>query len=133
MLQRDYFLRIIQEFMAALARFLEKKEAEDKHDESLRELYRQYVGSYDVLRNLSFEELLSYAQNEWNDDERMQRLEMMAELLYAEGSYKQAPLRQLLLDRAYQVFDYVDVNGNLFSITRRQKMTAIRKELRTES
>lgn len=133
MLQRDYFLRIIQEFMAALAKFLEKKETEDKHDESLRELYRQYVGSYDVLRNLSFDELLAYAQNEWNDDERMQRLEMMAELLYAEGSYKQAPLRQLLLDRAYQVFDYVDVNGNLFSITRRQKMTAIRKELRTES
>ena len=133
MLQRDYFLRIIQEFMAALAKFLEKKEAEEQRDDDLRELYRQYVGSYDVLRNLSFDELLAYAQNEWNDDERMQRLEMMAELLYAEGSYKQAPLRQLLLDRAYQVFDYVDVNGNLFSITRRQKMTAIRKELRTES
>lgn len=132
MLQRDYFLRIIQEFMAALAKFLEKKEAEEQRDDDLRELYRQYVGTYD-LRNLSLDELLDYARNEWDDDERMQRLEMMAELLYAEGSYKQAPLRQLLLDRAYQVFDYVDVNGNLFSITRRQKMTAIRKELRTES
>ena len=132
MLQRDYFLRIIQEFMAALAKFLEKKEAEEQRDDDLRELYRQYVGTYD-LRNLSLDELLDYARNEWDDDERMQRLEMVADLLYAEGCYKQAPLRQLLLDRAYQVFDYVDVNGNLFSITRRQKMTAIRKELRTES
>ena len=129
MLQRDYFLRIIQEFMAALAKFLEKKEAEDKHDENLRELYRQYVGSYDVLRNLSLDELLAYAHNEWKDDERMQRLEMMAELLYAEGSYKQAPLRQILLEKAFQVFDYVDANGNLFSISRRQKMAQIRKEL----
>ena len=133
MLQRDYFLRIIQEFMAALAKFLEKKEAEEQRDDDLRELYRQYVGSYDVLRNLSLDELLDYVRNEWDDDERMQRLEMVAELLYAEGSYKQAPLRQMLLEKAYQVFDYVDANGNLFSITRRQKMTAIRKELRTES
>ena len=133
MLQRDYFLRIIQEFMAALAKFLEKKEAEEQRDDDLRELYRQYVGSYDVLRNLSLDELLDYARNEWDDDERMQRLEMVAELLYAEGSYKQAPLRQMLLEKAYQVFDYVDVNGNLFSITRRQKMTAIRKELRVEN
>ena len=133
MLQRDYFLRIIQEFTAALAKFLEKKEAEEQRDDDLRELYRQYVGSYDVLRNLSLDELLDYARNEWDDDERMQRLEMVAELLYAEGSYKQAPLRQMLLEKAYQVFDYVDANGNLFSITRRQKMTAIRKELRTES
>lgn len=129
MLQRDYFLRIIQEFMAALAKFLEKKEAEEQHDQNLRELYRQYVGSYDVLRNLSLDELLQYAQSEWADDERMQRLEMMAELLYAEGSYKQAPLRQLLLDKAFRVFDYVDTHGNLFSITRRQKMEEIRKEL----
>ena len=133
MLQRDYFLRIIQEFMAALAKFLEKKEAEEQRDDDLRELYRQYVGSYDVLRNLSLDELLDYARNEWDDDERMQRLEMVAELLYAEGSYKQAPLRQMLLEKAYQVFDYVDVNGNRFSITRRQKMTAIRKELRVEN
>ena len=67
---------------------------------------------------------------EWDDDERMQRLEMVAELLYAEGSYKQAPLRQMLLEKAYQVFDYVDANGNLFSIGRRQKMTAIRQQMR---
>ena len=133
MLQRDYFLRIIQEFMAALAKFLEKKEAEEQRDDDLRELYRQYVGSYDVLRNLSLDELLDYARNEWDDDERMQRLKMVAELLYPEGSYRQAPLRLMLLQKAYQVFDYVDANGNLFSITRRQKMTAIRKELRTES
>jgi len=132
MLQRDYFLRIIQEFMAALAKFLEKKEAEEQRDNDLRELYRQYVGTYD-LRNLSLDELLDYARNEWKEDERMQRLEMVAELLYAEGSYKQAPLRQMLLEKAYQMFDYVDANGNLFSIGRRQKMTAIRKELRVEN
>lgn len=62
MLQRDYFIRIIEEFMAALGRFLEKK-VDERSDEDLKELYRQYVGSYDVLRNLSFKEILQYAGN----------------------------------------------------------------------
>ena len=52
MLQRDYFIRILQEFMAAVQRFLEKKEEEGKRDVALRDLYRQYIGSYDDLRNL---------------------------------------------------------------------------------
>jgi hypothetical protein len=131
MLQRDYFIRIIQEFMAALGKFLEKKEAEEQHDEHLRELYRQYVGTYEIVRNLSFEELLVYAQEQWKEEERLQRLEMTAELLYAEGCYKQAPLRQMLLEKAFLVFDYVDVHGTMFSIGRRQKMEAIRKEIHT--
>lgn len=48
--------------MAALGRFLEKK-VDERSDEDLKELYRQYVGSYDVLRNLSFKEILQYAGN----------------------------------------------------------------------
>lgn len=115
--------------MAALAKFLEKKEAEKQHDENLRELYRQYVGGYEVVRNLSFDELLDYAAKEWDAHERMERLEMVAELLYAEGSYKQSPLRQLLLDKAYQVFDYVDVNSHTFSLNRRMKMKEIEKNV----
>ena len=45
MLQRDYIMRLIQEFMAAVQKFLEKEEGEDK-DLALRDLYKQYVGDY---------------------------------------------------------------------------------------
>jgi hypothetical protein len=83
MLQRDYFLRILQEFATALALFLEKKK--DNKDDDLEDLYRQYVGTYEVVRNLAFEELLQYAEDQWIADERMSRLEMTAELLYAES------------------------------------------------
>lgn len=124
MLQRDYFIRIIEEFMAALGRFLEKK-VDERTDEDLKELYRQYVGSYDVLRNLSFDEIIKYSKEQWRPEERFNRLDMLAELLYAEGSYKTNPLRDMLLNKAYQLFDYVETNGNTFSLRRRQIMREI--------
>ncbi|WP_314380110.1 hypothetical protein [Segatella buccae] len=128
MLQRDYFLRILQEFMAAVARFLEKNEGEEQRDKEMEDLYRQYVGDRGVLRHLSLEETLTYADDQWSPDERLDRLGMLAELLYAEGSYKQNPLRQVLLDKAYGLFDYVETHGSEYSLDRRRKMEEIRKE-----
>ncbi len=110
--------------MAALGRFLEKK-VDERTDEDLKELYRQYVGSYDVLRNLSFDEIIKYSKEQWRPEERINRLDMLAELLYAEGSYKTNPLRDMLLNKAYQLFDYVETNGNTFSLRRRQIMREI--------
>ncbi len=132
MLQRDYFIRIIEEFMAALGRFLEKK-VDERSDEDLKELYRQYVGSYDVLRNLSFKEILQYAGEQYRPDERILRLDMLAELLYAEGSYKNAPLRDMLLGKAFQLFDYVETNGKDFSLRRRQIMQEIKEKASNDS
>lgn len=128
MLQRDYFIRIIQEFMAALAAFLEKEK--DTPDKGLKELYRQYVGDYDTLRNLTTDELLGYAKEQWKAEERVDRIEMVAELLYAEASLRQNPLRDMLMQKAFRSFDYVDTHSNTFSIGRKQKMATIQQELR---
>ena len=129
MLQRDYFIRLIEEFNAAISRFLTKKDDDLKRDKDLKDLYRQYVGEYDDLRNLSVDELLTYAKEQWNEEERIDKINMVAELLYAEGSYKGQPLRQILWEKAYALFDYVEANGSTFSIDRRQKMEAMRQEL----
>ena len=91
MLQRDYFIRLIEEFNAAISRFLTKKDDELKRDKDLKDLYRQYVGEYDDLRNLSVDELLTYAKEQWKEEERIDKINMVAELLYAEGSYKGQP------------------------------------------
>ena len=129
MLQRDYFIRLIEEFNAAISRFLTKKDDDLKRDKDLKDLYRQYVGEYDDLRNLSIDELLTYAKEQWKEEERIDKINMVAELLYAEGSYKGQPLRQILLEKAYALFDYVEANDSTFSIDRRQKMEAMRQEL----
>ena len=60
---------------------------------------------------------------------RIDKINMVAELLYAEGSYKVQPLRQMLMEKSYRLFDYVEANGSTFSIDRRQKMEAMRQEL----
>ena len=70
MLQRDYYLRIIEEFGKALANFLEKRYDGPRREHELRDLYRQYVGPYDVLCRLSTDETLDYAVREWPDSER---------------------------------------------------------------
>ena len=108
MLQRDYFIRLIEEFNAAISRFLTKKDDDLKRDKDLKDLYRQYVGEYDDLRNLSVDELLTYAKEQWEEEERIDKINMVAELLYAEGSYKVQPLRQMLMEKSYRLFDYVE-------------------------
>ena len=130
MLQRDYFIRIIEEFMAAISRFLEK-DIDKRTDDDLRDLYRQYVGDYDLLRNLPAAEAIRYAHEQWKDDRRMQQLEMLAELLYVEGSYRQKPLRDLLLEKSFRIFTYVDRHSSDFSLTRRAKLSAIKGLLGT--
>ncbi|QUB68269.1 hypothetical protein J5A68_00710 [Prevotella melaninogenica] len=129
MLQRDYFIRLIEEFNAAISRFLTKKDDDLKRDKDLKDLYRQYVGEYDDLRNLSVDELLTYAKEQWDERERIDKINMVAELLYAEASYKGQPLRQMLMEKSYKLFDYVEANSSTFSIGRRQKMEAMLQEL----
>ena len=123
MIRQDYFIRLIEEFAAALAVMLKKKE--DERDDSLRELYRQYVGDYTLLRNMSVDEFIGYAANEWNDEERIDRLEMVAELLYAEGCYKANPLRNMLLEKAYLLSAYVDEKQSVYSIERKTKIAKL--------
>lgn len=128
MLQRDYFIRIIEEFTAALAQFLEKKEGQQRQ-RYLEDLYRQYVGDYSLLRNFTVEEAMLYARDQWKEEERIDRLEMLAELYLVEGKGLQNPLRDMLLNKAFSLFDYVDAHSHTFSLSRQAKMAEINKLL----
>lgn len=119
--------------MAALGRFLEKKEDKVQKQKDIEDLYRQYVGDYNVIRNLSFDELLIFAQEQYKPEEMVERLQMMAYLLETEGRLENAPLRDLLLNKAYKLFDYIDANDKTFSMTRKQKINQLRKELNKQS
>ena len=127
MLERDYFIRVLREFEAAVQAFLEKNEGKEK-DAMLKELYRRYVGKYELLRNMSLDEALTYAQDNWKEEERIERLEMLAELWYDEGDLMGSkPLRDLLLDQAFKLLDYVDQRSDTYSMSRQQKLAHIRQ------
>lgn len=128
MLQKDYFIRLIEEFAIAIQRFLEKAEGK-RTDEDLKELYREYVGLFQDLRNLSVEEAVEYARRTWEESQQMSRLEMLAELWYVEASYKQQPLKDVLLEKALRLFQYVDRHSTEYSLVRLSKMDEITKLL----
>jgi hypothetical protein len=128
MLQKDYFIRLIEEFAIAIQRFLEKAEGK-RTDEDLKELYREYVGLFQDLRNLSVEEAVEYARRTWEESEQMPRLEMLAELWYAEASYKEHPLKDMLLEKALGLFQYVDRHSTEYSLVRLGKIEQIKTML----
>ena len=124
MLERDYIMRLIREFMAALARMLEKKEIESRR-EALRKLYEQYVGPYDFYHIMPVDDIMQ-SFTKYPESERLHRMEMLAELYYAEADMLSEPMRGNIISLALSLFGFVDRNSKTFSFDRRKKMDELR-------
>lgn len=127
MLQRDYILRLIREFFAALARMLEKKEVEDRR-EAIKQMYEQFVGPYSLFHDATTGEVMAKL-SEIDEEHRMAKTEMLAELYYAEADTVGQPERDFLLGKAFDLFEYIDRHGKTYSFDRMQKMGRIRSLL----
>lgn len=124
MLERDYIMRLIREFMAALARMLEKKEIEGRR-EALRKLYEQYVGPYDFYHIMPVDDIMQ-SFTKYPENERLHRMEMLAELYYVEADMLPEPMRGNIISLALSLFSFVDRNSKTFSFDRRKKMDELR-------
>lgn len=128
MLQRDYIKRLIREFAEALRRMLDQKEV-TKRRESIRQLYEQYLGPYNLYHFATIDELMLAIQS-YPGDERLERLAMLAELYYAEADTEaSAPDRETLLQKAFNLFEYLEKESGVYSIERRGKMAELMKQL----
>lgn len=127
MLQRDYILRLIREFMAALERMLEKKEMADRREE-IKQLYEQYVGPYALYHNATIDEVL-LALAGMDEEQRLPRMEMLAELFYAEADTVSNPERDFLLEKAFALFSIIERDGKTYSLKRRWKMQDIQERI----
>ena len=127
MLQRDYIHRLIREFTAALQRLLEKDEVKDRQ-EAVIKLFNQYMGDYAFYHTSTLDDIMR-AIEKYPEDERLARIEILAELYYAEADTMSEPMRTGILERAFMLFDFIDRHGRTFSIDRKGKMDAIRKDL----
>lgn len=131
MLQQDYFLRLIREFFAALQRALEKNEIEDR-TKAIHELYEQYVGPYEFYQDATIEEVMTDIER-YPENQRIQRLEMLAELYYVEANLRVPPFSEHLYNQAYLLFRFIDTNSGVYSIERKQKIAEIEKKLKIEN
>ena len=128
MLQRDYIKRLIREFAEALRRMLDQKEV-TKRRQSIRQLYEQYLGPYNLYHFATIDELMLAIQS-YPEDERLERLAMLAELYYAEADTEaSAPDREVLLQKAFNLFEYLEKESGVYSIERRGKMAELMKQL----
>lgn len=127
MLERDYIMRLIREFLAALARLLEKKEVTAKHEE-LKKLYDQYVGPYTFYHLAPVEKVIE-ALGQEDEEKRFYKMEMLAELYLAEADMVSKPEGDLLLKKAFALFDFLDHYSKTYSIERLKKMDAIQQRL----
>lgn len=128
MLQRDYIKRLIREFAEALRRMLDQKEV-TKRRESIRQLYEQYLGPYNLYHFATIDELMLAIQS-YPEDQRMERLAMLAELYYAEADTEaSAHDRETLLQKAFNLFDFLERESGVYSIERRGKMAELMKQL----
>ena len=128
MLQRDYIQRLIREFMAALERMLEKKEVEVRR-EKIKELYNQYVGPYAFYSIATIEDVMKAMAGIDDEEKRLSKMDMLAELYYHEADTVGQPARDELLNKAFMLFDYVEAHGDTFSIERRNKMAQIKQKI----
>ena len=128
MLQRDYIKRLIREFAEAIRRMLDQKEV-TKRRESIRQLYEQYLGPYNLYHFATIDELMLAIQS-YPEDERLERLAMLAELYYAEADTEaSAHDRETLLQKAFNLFEYLEKESGVYSIERRGKMAELMKQL----
>ena len=128
MLQRDYIQRLIREFMTALQRLIEKKEVGQRQEE-VRRLFTQYMGDYAFFHIGSIDDVMQWFER-YHEEERLDRMSMLAELYYAEADTMSEPVRTEVLDRAFMLFDFVDRHSRTYSPERLKKMNEITEKVR---
>lgn len=127
MLQQDYFMRLLREFAEALQLLLNKKD-HDRQMEEIQAMYNRYIGnSSEFFHTASIDEVMT-SFDRFHEDERISRMEMLADLYYAEAGLTTTPSRAILLERALTLYVYVDANSRTYSIGRLEKISRIRHD-----
>lgn len=132
MIQQDYIMRIIREFMEALQLYVSRQKDVKKKQEKILELYDSYVGDHVFYHTATMDDVMD-SFTRWPVEERLYRMEMLAELYYAETEVKTGPMRQMLLERAMQMFVFIDRNSRTFSFDRQSKISRIQEILHRET
>ncbi|NPD93227.1 hypothetical protein [Xylanibacter muris] len=126
MLERDYIMRLIREFTEALELLLKKDIRKQKTE--IQKMYDQYVGPYSFYNTAAIEDVME-SMEQFHPDERIHRMEMLAELYYAEAGMQSSPIRNMLLEKAYALFDFIDNHDKTYNINRLAKIAEIKKIL----
>lgn len=138
MLEKDYILRLLQQFFEDLSLFLSKKKKEDEASEKQEDydwasLYGTYVGDYAFYHTEQSAEILA-SFSKYSPSERLPRMEMLAELYFREAQFERENAVKLsLLERSLLLWEYIDKHSDTYSMERVRRMGYIRSAIKEDA
>lgn len=132
MIQRDYIIRLIQQLIDSLFMLFDKKNlSEEELSNQLENMYVDYLDESKIFyRESSMDDVISFLQKRYGDDEYLYRIEMLTEIMYQDGMHdNDKSEKQETLLKALELLVYLDNYSNMYSLVREGKMEAIKKEL----
>ena len=92
MLQRDYIMRLVRQFIEALEKLVEEKKKEDGPEFQLKiqSIYRAYFNhSHHFYYEQDAEYILTDLSQDYEGQEFLTRIDMLSELLYQDALLKE--------------------------------------------
>jgi hypothetical protein len=135
MIERDFIMRMLQDFFSLIAKFLRMK-LEDpdmtltqaRFDELYKQFFRRTAEYFYATDKENLPDALK--KEELSDTELYAMMQMLAELLYQDGLIKKDIAEKcMLLEKSLFLLQYLECNSKTFSWEREQKMGDILKIL----
>lgn len=137
MVERDYIMRMLQEFFDAIAkvlRYTPGQEPDLSHiQKQFNEMYRQFFRrSAHHFNETEKEIILEELEQEGYDEQNLfAKIQMLSELLYQDGLIKKnVPEKCIYLEKALYLLEYLNQNSKTYSWDREQRICDIRERLR---
>jgi nucleoside diphosphate kinase len=133
MIERDYIMRILQEFFNAIAKVVHQKDESgdfDEAEERYDEMYRQFFHSKrKYFLDTEKETIVAELEDACNDERDLTgKLQMLAELLYQDALIRQSIQEQIdLLEKALYILQYLKANSNTYLWEQSQRMADIKR------
>ncbi len=131
MLKRDYIMKLIQQLFDSLFLLLNEKDIDNvEREKKLNEFYASYLGeSSEFYYASSTDEILMYLKEQYHD-EFLQRVEMLSDIMYADGMMKEkSELKYKLLEKTLYFMQYLDANSDTYSLVRKGKIDTLLGEI----
>jgi hypothetical protein len=131
MLQEDFILRLVREFIEALALFISRMKGKDDleiHVEFDKFYNRFFEQKSDYFKSMSAEEMIQDIISRYPESNRLPRIEMLADLLYSEGSLISEALelqKKDLWEKSLHLYEYLQDNDLTYSLPRLKKLDEI--------
>ena len=132
MLQRDYIMRLLQQFFEALEKLVEERDKKDGPELQLQlqSIYRAYFNHPSTFYyDQDAEYILNEMGQNYGGEELLTRIDMLSELLYQDALLKESEEQKYLLRKSLFLLNYLDTHSDTFSFERRGKIGEIKKKI----